>query len=228
MRRAERARDRQALGAPLAVQLRSVAAGEPIENSARLVLSPHVVGAILGATALALPLAGAPLAAVAAAGPALYLVGYLVARARRRRRALQSMEAELEVAAAFDAFVDAHSPRLPADAADSLQRIKAALARVLPRVQSAHARAALSTEDVFFLTQAVSRYLPDAVEPFLALPPDRIEQQLAGHSKAPHELLIDQLAIVEREFARIEESLFGAEADRLARNRALLERHRSD
>lgn len=226
VRRAVRARDRQALGAPLAAQLRTAAARRTGDGKDGVVTSPHLAGAVLGVTALALPLAGASLLAAAAAVPVLYAVGYLVARARRRRRALKSMEEELAVADAFDAFVEAHAPQLPAEAAESLQRAKASLGRVLPKLQTGHSRAALSADELFFLTQVATRYLPDAVAPFLALPPDYVGAPAAGHAKSPQALLLDQLSIVERGLDRIEEQLHRAEADRLARNRTLLERRR--
>lgn len=226
MRRAVRARDRQALGAPLAAQLRAAAMRRTGLPKDGVTSSPHLAGAALGVSALALPLAGASLLATAAAVPVLYVVGFLVARSQRRKRALRSMDEELFVADAFDVFVAAHASRLPAEAAESLRSIKAALGRVLPRLQTTESRAALHADDLFFLTQVPSRYLPDAVEPFLALPADATATAVAGHDKSPRELLLDQLSIVGQTLDRIEEKLHRAEADRLARNRTLLERRR--
>lgn len=226
LRRAARARDVQALGPPLAARVRTSAVGGATDEIGSAVRSPHVAGAALAATALVLPLAGAPLVALAGAAPFLYAAGYLIARAWRRRQALSSAGSEIELAEAFDAFAAANAAALPADAAAALHRIKSTLGKVLSRSSSPHARAALGPDDAFFVSQAVCRYLPDAVEPFRALPPDRVDEPLAGQARTPHEALVEQLGIVEKELGRIEELLVRAEAERLARNQLLLERRR--
>jgi hypothetical protein len=216
LRRAALARDVQALGAPLAAQIERRAGGRSGG------LQPHLGGIALVAGALVPWLAGASLVVVAVAFAALYGVGYAAARSVARRRRSQRLAPVVDLAGQFDRFVAAQATRLPPDAAASLHRIKALLARVLPAL--ADPGAALTQEEAAFAREAVARYLPDAVRPFLALPPDRAEVAAGPEARTPRALLVEQLEMVERELARIDERLAAARAGELARNRELIER----
>jgi len=167
---------------------------------------------------------GASVLVAAIAAAALYVAGYLVARAYTRRRRSERIAPAVELAGKFDEFVAERAPRLPEDANASLQRIKTLLARVLPALGDPDASAALTQEETFFAHEAVARYLPDAVGPFLAIAPDRVDSALGSEARTPRALLVEQLGMVERELTRIDGRLAAGRAAQLARNRALLER----
>ena len=218
VRRATLARDLQALGTPLASQVGARA------GAADRSLRPHFAGLGLACTAASLALIGATLPVIGVAGATLYVVGYMAMRRYTRRRHSERMAPAIELAAKFDQFVAEQIPRLPDAANTSLQRIKTLLARVLPALDNPHASAALTQEETFFAREVVSRYLPDAVRPFLALAPDRADAVVGPDARSPRVLLLEQLAMLERELARIEERLTAATAAELARNKKLLER----
>ncbi|HEY1289586.1 MAG TPA: hypothetical protein VGF58_14765 [Burkholderiales bacterium] len=221
VRRATLARDIQAIGAPLEKQVATRAG--PADGKLR----PHLAGLGLACAAASLALIGASLPAIGAAGAALYAVGYVAMRRYARRGRTERLAPAIELAGKFDEFVAAQLPRLPEAAAESLQRIKTLLARVLPALGDARASAALTQEEAFFAREAISRYLPDAVRPFLALAPDRADAAAGPGARSPRDLLLEQLAMVERELARIDERLAAATAEELARNKKLLERRTS-
>lgn len=221
LRRAARARDLQALGTPLAAQ---VAARATAGNRR---LRPHLVGLALGCSSIVLTLVGASLPVVALAAAALYGAGYLVAQAYARRRGAVRIAPAVELAGRFDAFVAQQIARLPEDANASLQRIKTLLARLLPVLSDPGTAAELTQEEAFFAREAVARYLPDAVGPFLAIPPDRAEVALGPDARTPRSLLVEQLGMIERELARIDARLAAGRASELARNRELLDRRTS-
>jgi hypothetical protein len=221
VRRATLARDIQAIGMPLASQLATRA------GTADRRLRPHFAGLGLACAAASLALIGASLPVIGIAGGALYVVGYGAMRRHTRRRRSERDAPAVELAGKFDEFVAAQTPRLPEAANASLQRIKTLLARVLPALGDPHASVALTQEETYFAREAISRYLPDAVQPFLALAPDRADAAVGPDARSPRVLLLEQLAMVERELARIDERLAAATAEELARNKKLLERRTS-
>lgn len=221
LRRAALARDIQALGTPLAAQVATrAAAGDRY-------LRPHLTGLALACAAMVLPLVGASPPVVAIVAATMYVVGYAVARVYAQRRRSDRIAPAVELASQFDEFVAERVPRLPEDANASLQRIKALLARVLPALGDPDASASLTQEETFFAREAVARYLPDAVRPFLAIPADRADVAVGPEGQTPRAQLVEQLGMVERELARIDERLAVGKAAELARNRKLLERRTS-
>ena len=74
----------------------------------------------------------------------------------------------------------------------------------------------LSADDAFFVRQAVARYIPDALAPYLALPAAR---------RAEHDGLLDgQLKMIEDKLAALTESAHQAQLERLKQNRTFLNR----
>jgi len=218
VRRATLARDIQAIGTPLASQV-ATRYGPADRN-----LRPHLAGLGLACTSASLALIGASLPAIGVAAAALYVVGYMAMRRYTRQRQTERKAPAIELAGKFDEFVATQMPRLPEAANESLQRIKTLLARVLPALGDPQASAALTQEEAFFAREAVFRYLPDAVRPFLALAPERADAAAGPEARSPRILLLEQLAMVERELERIDERLAAATAAELARNKKLLER----
>jgi hypothetical protein len=164
-------------------------------------LPTGIVCAVVAGAALALT--GADLVMLAVAVPLACVAGYGVVSALNAAAARRGAKNELELAAAFDRLVGASGTDNP-----RLERIK----ELLPGLICAP----LSADDAFFVRQAVARYIPDALAPYLALPPARRVEQ-AG-------LLDEQLKMVEDKLAALAQAADQAQLERLRQNRAFLER----
>lgn len=159
-----------------------------------------VCAAIAGA---ALALTGVDLVLVAIAVPLACVAGYGVVSIVNRAAAHRGAKSELELAAAFDRLVGAVATDVP-----RLNRIK----ELLPGLICAE----LSADDAFFVRQAVARYIPDALAPYLALPAARRAEQEG--------LLDEQLGMIENKLAALAETADQAQLERLRQNRSFLER----
>lgn len=168
-------------------------------------LPAGVVCAVVAGAALAL--SGVELVLIAMAVPLACVAGYGVVSMAKRTAAHRSAKSELELAAAFDRLVES-AGELPASALERLNRIKALLPVLLC--------AQLPGDDAFFVRQAVARYLPDAISPYLALPAARRMEQ--------ESLLDEQLQMVEDKLAALAGSADQARLERLKQNRTFLQR----
>jgi hypothetical protein len=179
-----------------------VAAG--VRQAYRGAVQPLPAGIVCAVVAgAALAVTGADLVLVAVAVPLACVAIYAMVSAANSAAAQRGAKSELELAAAFDRLVEAAGT----DAA-RLNRIK----ELLPGLICAQ----LSADDAFFVRQAVVRYIPDALAPYLALPPARRAEQEA--------LLDEQLAMVEDKLAALAQAADQAQLERLKQNRAFLER----
>jgi hypothetical protein len=179
-----------------------------VSQAYRATVRPLPAGIVCAAVAgAALALTGSDLVLVAIAVPLACVAGYGVASMVNRTAARSSAKSELELAAAFDRLVEA-AGELPASALERLKRVK----ELLPGLICAP----LPADDAFFVRQAVARYLPDALAPYLALPAAR---------RAGQEGLLDgQLKMIEDKLAALAETAHQAQLERLRQNRSFLER----
>lgn len=207
----------QALGASLNAQVESRARAALPRSGGQL--EAGLAAAALGA---GLWLVGLGWGSTAVGATLGYGLGLGLARAHRARRLRASWRDGLELAKQFDRLVAAWAPRLPEDALATLRELKRALAPLLPALSGPHGT--LATDDAFFIRQAIVRYIPDAVNPFLALPADQVARQLPGHDATPTDLLLGQLALLGTRLREIGERQVLAQAGALARNKRFLER----
>lgn len=164
-------------------------------------LPAGMVCAVVAGVALALT--GVDLVLVAIAVPLACVAGYGAVSMVNRTAAHRSAKSELELAAAFDRLVEAAGTDVA-----RLNRIR----ELLPGLICAP----LSADDAFFVRQAVARYIPDALAPYLALPQARRAEQQG--------LLDEQLKLVEDKLAALAQAADQAQLERLKQNRTFLER----
>jgi hypothetical protein len=82
---------------------------------------------------------------------------------------------------------------------------------------------ALGGDDVFFVRQAVARYVPDALKPYLALSAEgRALRTPAGDD--PERMLNEQLELLTQKLAALTTRADEAQLDTLRRNRTFLDR----
>lgn len=175
-----------------------------VSQAYRATVRPLPAGIVCAVAAgAALAWSGVDLVLVAIAVPLACVAGYGVVSMVNRTAARRSAKGELELAAAFDRLLEAAGTEVP-----RLNRIKALLPGLIC-VQ-------LSADDAFFVRQAVARYIPDALAPYLALPAARRAEQDG--------LLDGQLKMIEDKLAALAESAHQAQLERLRQNRSFLER----
>jgi hypothetical protein len=183
---------------------------------------PIGIGAALGVGA-AMAVAGIEVFLVAIAVPLVCLVAFgaadsVVATAARRRA-----KGEIELAAAFDRLVETAARDLPESTLERLRMIKTHLVQLLPDMPSLRESGALGGDDVFFVRQAIARYVPDALSPFLALSAEaRTRRSPPGED--PEHLLNGQLDLLAQKFASLATRADEAQLETLRRNRTFLDR----
>lgn len=222
--RVERARQRQALGRPLATVIHAAHTATPGRRTsflaATLVLATGVVGGIFSIIQGSLIAAGAAFSAILA-GAAWLSLGY-------RRKALpEALGTRLASdAAELDTLLSRVSPRLPDDAVRILAETKTTMRRVVETLANEHHATAVPPEDLFFVHQAVARYLPDACRHYLSVIDLGRGLDLPKNDRAPEQLLHEQLTVVNE---RLRGILTYAAADRaqtLADHAAFIETKR--
>ena len=184
MRRARVSRRQGALGASLSESVRKKVRAQP--GTDIQFLHPALAG---GALSICMAIAGFVadgFIAMVVLGAAGFVLGVLVIRAMKGNRGIRDAGEALASAAEFDAFVAARGARLPDSATASLGEMKSLFARLFPALRSTQAVGALGADDVFFIHQSIKRYLPDAIDPYLALqtPTDKALQAMQARSQA--------------------------------------------
>lgn len=222
--RVERAQQRQALGRPLATVIHAAHTATPGRRisflAATLVIATGVVAGILSIIQGSLIAAGAAFSALLA-GAAWLSLGH-------RRKALPEVlgTSLTNEAAELDAFLSRVSPRLPEDAVRILAETKTTVRRVVETLANEHDATAVPPEDLFFVHQAVARYLPDACRHYLSVIDVGRGLELPIDDRAPEQLLHEQLTVVNQ---RLRGILTDAAADRaqtLANHAAFIETKR--
>ena len=213
LRRARVARRQGALGVTLSEQVRKRVRAQPGTDS-RLA-HPALAGAAFSASlaVVGFMVDGFIAMVVLAAGG--FVIGVFLLTLTNRNRGVRNAEAEIASADEFDVFVTARCTRLPDAAITSLGEMKTLFARLFPALRSVKAIGAFGVDDVFFIHQAVKRYLPDAIDPYLALPTPADSARLA---------MQEQLDLVTRKLRMLSDRLDDVHVQELLRNRNFLVR----
>ena len=131
---------------------------------------------------------------------------------QRRERAASD---ELESAEAFDKLLVKYTGRVPQEAIDTLMALKKSLAVVFADLAVARKSGVLADEDAFFAHELVRRYVPDAVDPFLAIKSPGADSVTAMQR---------QLTMLAERLRETEGRLDASHEQALIRNRKFLER----
>ena len=108
--------------------------------------------------------------------------------------------------------------QVPGQVMDRVERISALVDETLPNASDL----GLGSQQYFSLIRTATRYLPDAVNAYLALPRSYADHHVTG-GKTALGLLCDQLDLLESTLSDVVESLRRSNRDRLAANGRFLE-----
>jgi len=151
----------------------------------------------------------------------LYLAGYFAAPVPDPLRLRAAITVDTLREALADLIQDSRK-RLPAEALQLLDSIRTTLDDILPRLAKLQAALSLDTPQTFTVAETVTRYLPDALDSYLKLPP---MYAVAHHinGKTPKQHLIGQLTLLDAKLKDIADDLFRDDAEDLALNGRFLE-----
>ena len=213
LRRARVAQRQSAMGLSLSERVRKQVRAQPGTDG-------RFVHPALGGTAVAACLAVIGFVidgfiAMVVLGAGGFVLGVMLLYWINRSRSVRGAHEELASAAGFDEFVAARSARMPESAVASLREMRSLFARLFPALRSAQAIGAFGVDDVFFIHQSVKRYLPDAIDPFLAL---------QTPAEPARQAMQEQLELVTRRLRVLSDRLDDVHVQELLRNRNFLVR----
>lgn len=151
----------------------------------------------------------------------LYVAGYFAAPAPDPLK----LRADISVATlrdALDELIRDTRKRLPHEAIALLESIRSRMEEILPRLAELTAAMPLETPHSFTIAETVTRYLPDALDSYLRLPPMyAVAHHIDGQTPKQH--LVAQLQLLDDKLKDIADDLFRGDAEALARNGRFLE-----
>lgn len=209
------------LGAPLAQQI----SAHPQANDGK---KPNVALYIAGLGAMSTTmlvsfLVQAPVAVLALAGVGSVGIALKLAHGLFTYAPPQNLHAELDVAQQFDQCLAQYGPHLPETTCALLQTIKNALAQLLPRLPQIKTGFLLKGDDVFYITQAASRYVPDALATFTAIHRNEQATAISVDGKSAQVLLDEQLELVVQKLAQIQQELLQQDGQKLLMQKRFLQ-----
>jgi len=143
---------------------------------------------------------------------ALYISGYFFAeRPRERQLAPQEAADAPQVRDALDELLAAIKKRVSSDIYYRVRSIRDATVFTL---DNAGAFAA-TDPDIHTVRRAATSYLPEALATYLSLPRHYAESEPIANGRTPHDVLIDQLALIDDQARRVAEELIHRNSDQL-------------
>jgi hypothetical protein len=191
--------------------------------------SPVSVGSIAGAGGAAvgvgvLAIAGAaPIALGAVLAAPAFLVGYLVARRRRREAAPVAAPVDEDAAtlASLDELVTQIRGRVPDAVQARVERVANTVRQTIPRLDHLGA----NSVQAHAVVRTATSYLPEAVAAYLRLPRDYADRRPVSGGKTSLTILCDQLDLLGSKMDDLFDAACRADADALiAHGRFLAEK----
>ncbi len=213
IKRAAQAHQLQAMGKPLAQQISLYAKARGEGHPP--VLSHGLAMAGCSATMMLSFALGAPVVVPVLAGAGIFFFACRLALKMRKIGQTASLEAEIDLAAHFDQCLAASSAQLPENICDILEEIKNSLAQLLPNLPQIRRQLLLGHADIFYITQAAKQYVPDALQAFLAIPPDDQSKALGLDGKSAVMLLEEQLQLIAAKLAQLQQELLQQHGQKL-------------
>lgn len=178
--------------------------------------TPHLVGSAALLGGLGLYLGGVVGPGWWAIAGGLYLGAYLVASAFvAEPGALAARLDEADLQNQLDALLAAARGRLPAAALPQLDSIAARARALLPALDDLAGRGVIGDKVRHEILSGLTRYLPDTLSAYLALPPAYLQLH-RGRSRDPARLLGEQLGLIDAHLGRCLDQAFGEHAADLA------------
>lgn len=150
----------------------------------------------------------------------LYLLGFLLAPARRRLD-LRMVDARMDVGTLLDALDDLLRKvrkKAPKEVLDILASIRASFADILPRL----AKDTGTPYEAHVIRQTAQEYLPEMLEIYLALPPAFARLHPLKDGKTATKILIEQLELLDAEMKRLAEDILRDDTQALLAHGAFL------
>jgi hypothetical protein len=173
----------------------------------------HVVGSLLGIVGILLLDAGFVhgwLAAAVIAG--LYIVGYFLASRPTVTQdfgVVQAKDAD-KIEAGLDQMLSTLRRRVAPDIYARVVSIRDAIVFTLD-----HAGSMQVDPDIYAVRQTALTYLPEALSQYLTLPRSYAERQVLENGKTSHDVLLDQLRLMETKVQEVADALIERESQRL-------------
>jgi len=149
----------------------------------------------------------------------LYAVGWLLGRRppALERHIEASLSAE-QILDRLDGLIRQAAPHLVEDMRRSLVSIRSSVAEVLPRLLNAGG----GNDDLFTVRETVLNYLPETLANYVALPPAFRASHVLADGKTARQLLVDQLALLDRQLQEVVANVASSDAQALLANGAFL------
>lgn len=150
---------------------------------------------------------------------ALYLIGALVVPSPRRVPVGNaSFDPEL-VRSALDRLVRRVENRASPDVVAKLREIQQEILGVLPLADQFPP----GSEDLFVIQRTATDYLPSALDPYLALPPEYAATRQVQGGKTSKQVLLEQLQLIDSKMDEVVDAIHQRDTDRLLASGRFLE-----
>jgi hypothetical protein len=181
--------------------------------------TPNIVGSALALAGLGLFFGGIVddwwLAIVAG----LYAVGWLATpRDRGLEIELREQAAHASLLEQIDDLMARSRKRLPGEAYEKLQAIRAILDSLMPKLQGLSDAGAVAMEQMITVVNAVKRDLPTTIANYVRLPEAFATLHRIERGKTAKQLLLEQLDVLQIQLSRIADSAFREDAEALIVN----------
>lgn len=150
---------------------------------------------------------------------ALYLIGALAVPSPRRVLVGNASFDPEVVRSALDRLVRRVESRASPDVVAKLREIQQEILGVLPLADQFPP----GSEDLFVIQRTATDYLPSALDPYLALPPEYAATRQLQGGKTPKQVLLEQLELIDSKMDEVVDAIHQRDTDRLLASGRFLE-----
>lgn len=173
----------------------------------------HVVGALFGIAGIVMLNLGL-ISGVLAAGVivGMYAIGYFLASRPQITQdfgVAPAKDAD-KIEVGLDQMLATIRRRVPADIYQVVLSIRDAIVFTLD-----HAGDMQTDPDIYAVRQTAMTYLPEALSKYISLPRAYAERQIVDHGKTSHDILLDQLRLMETKVHEVADAVIESESQRL-------------
>jgi len=145
----------------------------------------------------------------------LYALGWLaVPGSKELELQVRNESTQANLVESLEELISASKSRLPAEAAERLNRIHTVVTELAPKLFSGD----VAMEHVVTLVHAVTRDLPGTVRNYLRLPPAFASMHVVENGKTAKQLLLEQLDILDGQLVKIATNIYKDDAEALVTN----------
>jgi hypothetical protein len=181
--------------------------------------TPNIVGSALALFGLGLFFGGVIDDWWLAIVTGLYAVGWLATpRDRGLEVELQEEAVHASLLEQVDVLIARSKKRLPSEAFEKLEAIRAILDSLMPKLQGLADAGTVAMDQMITVVNAVTRDLPATLANYVRLPEAFASLHHIEHGKTAKQLLLEQLDLLHGHLARIADSAFREDAEALVVN----------